>query len=261
MRTYGVAPNVSVPYHPLFQIPGSLGQGAPGAIKAAGPVAGTIVTGEISSAASAAGSAGWAAAAGPIGAAVAAGIAIIATLLAQHEQRLKDAKTENQRAATAVSSFYGTVQGIVNALNSGQIAPADAINALTQLDQTTYQLLRQFVGTPGTAWNSSSPGVCTKDCTVSCCLYNTWLHPDVYGASGKQGLIPVIQAGGGSLNIGGIPTNKYGLPAFPKQTITINPATAAAGAAASPFSPLGGGSMSWLVLAAIAIGAGYFLSQ
>jgi hypothetical protein len=218
-------------------------------------VAGSIVTGEITS--SAAEGSLLASAAGPIGAAVTAAIVIITSLLAAHEKRLQDAKTENQRAGVAVSSFYQTLQQIVAALNAGQLAPSDAISALQQLDQVTLASLRQFVGQPGTAWNSSTPGVCDKTCTVSCCLYNTWLHPDLFGAPGKQGLIPVIQQGGGSLNVAGIPTNKYGLPPLSTINLTINPPTATASVTGALDSLVGGtgtggSGLLWIGLAAVA---------
>jgi hypothetical protein len=253
MRTYAPSPQVPAPSFPLYAYPRHLGDEAQ-AVSAAGPVAGSVATGIAASSATPA----IAAAAGPIGAAVAAAIAIIGSLLAAHEKRMQDAKTENARVGAAVPSFYGVVQQVVSSLNAGQIAPQDAISALQQLDQVTLQQFRQFVGTPGTAWNSSSPGVCDKSCTVACCIYNTWLHPDLYGASGKQGVIPVIQAGGGTLNIGGIPSNQYGLAPFAKQTITIAPP--AAGTLTSGVASLfgSGGASSWLPWIALGFG-GYLL--
>jgi hypothetical protein len=272
MRTYGVAPHVPVPHHPLYLVPrpGGLGQTSPAVIqtagKAASNVASSVVTGAITSSADE-GSL-LASAAGPIGAAVGAGIAIITSLLAAHEQRLKDAKNENQAAAAAVPSFYSTIQQIVQGLNAGQIAASDAVNGLEQLDQITYQQLHAQVGPPGTAWQSSQPGVCNSSCTVGCCLYNTYLHPDLYGfPPNKQGVIPVIEAGGGQVNIGGIPTNSYGFPAQSQITLTITPegvagtvGTPVAGAVSSIPSMIegGGGGLLWLGLAAVAV---YFLTK
>jgi hypothetical protein len=198
-----------------------------------------------------------AAAAGPIGAAVGAAVAIVGMLLAAHEQRLKDATNENQAVGAAIPSFYNTVQGIVSAYNSGQIQTSDAITGLQQLLQVTQQQLMRFVGTPGTAWNSSQPGVCNQSCTVGCCVYNTWFVPDINGAPGKQGVIPVLEAGGGTLNIGGIPTNSYGLPTFAKITLTINPPSSITGGAGvgGDLSSLfaSGSPWLWIALAGAAV--------
>ncbi len=174
---------------------------------------------------------------GPVGVAVAAGIAIIGALLAAHAKRLQDAKTENARAATAVSSFYQTMQQIVAAYNSGQVSLSDAISGLQQLDSQTYQLLHSFVGSPGTAWGTSAPGVCNKSCTVGCCLYNTWLHPDIVGVSGMAtGILQIMTPQGGQKGAphGGIPSNKYGFPAMPAQTITVLPASQIPGGGNGP---------------------------
>jgi hypothetical protein len=221
-------------------------------VKATGPIASSVAGGV-----AAASSTPWiAAAAGPIGAAVGAAFAIVASLLAAHEQRLKDAKNENAAVGAAIPSFYSTVQQIVSSLNAGQIQPSDAITGLQQLLQVTQQQLMRFVGTPGTAWNSSQPGVCNSSCTVGCCVYNTWFNPDINGI-GKQGVIPVIEQGGGTLNVGGIPTNSYGLPTYPKVTLTINPPGSSTSAAGGLFSGIGGDG-SWLMWVAIA-GAGVLI--
>jgi hypothetical protein len=188
---------------------------------------------------------------------VGAALAIIGGLLAAHAQRLKDAKNENQAVGAAIPSFYNAVQQIVQQYNSGALPAANAVSSLQQLLQVTEQQLQRFVGTPGTAWGSSSPGVCNKSCTVGCCVYNTWFAPDINGAPGKQGVIPVIEQGGGQLNIGGIPTNSYGLPTFAKITLTINPpggAGGVSGAGGDLTSLFAGGSpLVWIAIAGAAI--------
>jgi hypothetical protein len=153
---------------------------------------------------------------------------IVGGLLAAHQARLQGATTENQQVAKAVPSFYQTAIAIVNAWNAGRISRADAINGWQQLDQATYTALRQFVGKPGTAWNSSASGVCDKTCTVGCCIYNTWLHPDIVGTSGRRGVAAILAGGpsspiwsGGKKGFGGIPTNKYNFPGYPSVTVTL----------------------------------------
>jgi hypothetical protein len=250
---------VNAPRIPLHQL-GWLGAGASGstvALEAGAAVGSKVAAGAVTSAAT---SAGWGAAAGPIGAAVAVAIGVIVSLIAAHEQRLKDAKNENEAAANCVSSFYSIIQQIMSAYNSGQIAASDAISQLQNLDQATYSGLRSKVGTPGTAWNSSSPGVCNKSCTVGCCLYNTYLHPQLFGGPGGKvvGLIQLLQAGGGTWTGGGIPTNSYGFPSQASFTITVNPPSSSAGISSALTSLTGGGSLLPLVL--LAVGA-YLVMQ
>jgi len=146
--------------------------------------------------------------------------AILGPLLAAHRQRMKDATTENQRVSNAVPSFYDKVIKIVNYYNAGRITKAEATQALLQLDNDTYTSLREFVGSPGTAWNSNLPGVCDKSCTVGCCIYNTWLHPDIVSVPGRKGVIPLMSTGGSKV-LGGIPTNKYAFVAYPAVPITV----------------------------------------
>jgi len=254
MRTYGVAPHVAVPYHPLYLLPGHLGQGAPSPVVSSADWGGRRGVGLGQSDST---SQDQSQSSKEITAAVQAGLTIVTSLLAAHAKRLQDAKNENAAAAQAVPSFYSTVQQIVQALNSGQIAASDAISALEQLDEITYQSLRAYVGQPGTAWNSSTPGVCNSSCTVGCCLYTTYLHPDLFGASGKQGVIPVIEQGGGQVNIGNIPTNKYGFPSYGQITLTINPSAVAmtvdpVTGAVTSVSGGDGSGLLWLGLAAVA---------
>jgi hypothetical protein len=226
-----------------------------------GKVAGSAVT-------SAATSAGWGAAAGPIGAAVAVAIGVIAGLIAAHEQRVHDATNENSAAETCVSSFYNVIRQIVSALNAGQLAPSDAITQLQALDQATYTALRSHVGTPGTAWGDTNfaTGICNSSCTVGCCLYNTYLRPNIYGSPDGvvTGLITVIQNGGGTWTGGGILANKYGLPATPNFSLTVNPPAPASvsgevsGALTSVEQAIGGGSAGG-VLPLLLLGVAAFL--
>jgi hypothetical protein len=167
-----------------------------------------------------------------VGEAISAIGGIVQGLLAAHQMRLQDATTENSRVAAAVPSFYNTITAIINAYNSGQISKTTAIASLNQLDQMTYTSLRQFVGKPGTAWNANTPGICDKTCTVGCCIYNTYLRPDIQGwpignyvgatAGGPKGLIPMLQHGaGGTKGLAGIPTNTYNFPGYPGFSLTL----------------------------------------
>lgn len=160
-----------------------------------------------------------------VGAAVGA---IVSSLLAAHAARLQGATTENEQVARAVPSFYSTLVSIVNHWNAGAISRADAVNGLRHLDAATYAALRQFVGKPGTAWNSTQSGVCDKTCTVGCCIYNTWLHPDIYGAGAKRGVAQLLTVGsqsqiwnGGRKQCAGIPTNTYKFPGYPAFSIVL----------------------------------------
>lgn len=157
----------------------------------------------------------------PVVGGIVAGIA--GGLLAAHEQRLHDATSENQGVGIVTQSFYDTIIKIVNAYNQGQISQAQAIGALQQLDQTTYSKLRSFVGKPGTSWNSNTPGVCDKSCTVGCCVYNTWMHRDIYGGwpNPKRGLILNLQTGGTTAIAGIGAGGKYNFAGYPAQTLTI----------------------------------------
>lgn len=274
MRTYAPGASVAAPEFPLYQLgirpreifsPGSirLGDGATQAMQAGaaigGKVASQAVTSAISSSAIASGSSFWGAAAGPIGAAAAVAVTIIVSLIAAHKQRLKDAKDENTAAASAVSGFYQILQQIVQQYNAGQLSQSDAIAQLESLDQATYSGLRSHVGKPGTAWGTSSSGVCDKTCTVGCCLYNTYLHQDLYGG-GKKGVIPVMQSGGGQVNVAGILSNKYGFPAMPKIALTINaPQDVTSSAIASVESVLTGGSGGSILPLLLLGGAAFFL--
>lgn len=145
------------------------------------------------------------------------------SLLAAHEQRLKDATSENQGAGIITQSFYDTIIQIVNAYNQGRISQSQAIQTAQQLDQQTFAKLRSLVGPPGTSWSTSSPGVCNKSCTVGCCIYNTWLHRDIYGGwpNPKRGLILTLQTGGTTAIAGIGSGGKYNFAGYPAQTLQI----------------------------------------
>ncbi|HEV2471876.1 MAG TPA: hypothetical protein VGS41_04380 [Chthonomonadales bacterium] len=246
---------VRAPKIPLHQL-GWFGLGASASggsqiLQAGGAIGSKVVGSAVTSAASAAGAGAWA---GPIGAAAAVAIGVIVGLIAAHEQRIKNAKNENAAASATLQSFYSIIQQTVTAYNAGTISQSDAISAMQQLDQATYTALRSQVGPAGTAWNSSTPGTCDKSCTVGCCLYNTWLHPDIYGGvpGGKTlGVIPALQ-NGGTTSLGGIgPGGKYGLVGVPAFTVTVNPPSATSsisGAVSSVESALTGGSSSMMPL-------------
>lgn len=156
--------------------------------------------------------------------------AVLGPLLAAHKQRMADATKENQAVAAATPSFYQTMAAIVNAYNAGRATKQQAIAALLQLDQDTYTKLRSFVGSPGTAWGASGPGICDKTCTVGCCIYNTWFHVNIVGGPGGKvrGVAQVLNAGpgsaiwnGGRVTVAGIPVNKYGFPGYPAFAIQL----------------------------------------
>jgi hypothetical protein len=264
MRTYGVSPSVAVPHYPLYLL-GRLGLGqtstAATAVSSAAKPAGQAVTSAIQSTADSGST--LASVAGPIGAAVSIGLGVVTSLLAAHEKRLQDAKNENEAAAQAVPSFYSTLQQIVQLYNSGQLDQSDTISSLQQLLEVTQQGLMAQVGPTGTAWQSSQPGVCNSSCTVGCCLYNTYLAPDINGYGQVKGVIPVIEAGGGQVEVGNIPSNSYGFPSYGGVTLTIaSPEeNEQASTTTNPLAALTGGGSDWLLWAGAAVVGFFLISQ
>jgi hypothetical protein len=137
--------------------------------------------------------------------------AVANILLAQHTARLKGATNENQAADQIIPAFDADLEEIVAAYNAGTLNGKPftgqmAAAAFAQVDQQVYAYLKKQVGAAGTAWDGT--GVCSKSCTVGCCLYYNDLHSAIYGpsgppyngnlssgspnANGAGGLIPIV---------------------------------------------------------------------
>lgn len=154
---------------------------------------------------------------------------LVQGLLAAHRVRLKDATDENHAASLAIPAFDSSIVGIADAFDNGQISASDALQALQGIDQQTMGYLQQQVGKPGTAWSTSSSGVCDKTCTVGCCVYNTFLHPVTVR------MAQLLQSGSGTLHVPSIPTNKYGFPARPGYDVPISKPAQLAGGGVPSF--------------------------
>jgi hypothetical protein len=155
--------------------PGGVGETAlqqeasSGAQTAAG-VAGSLATGNIAGAATAA-------------------VSGLLNQLTQHSQRLGDAKAENTAIQPAAQAFDADLQTIGAAYTSGEISVSGAAAALAALDANLYSYLHGLVGKPGTAWNipqqtmdQDQGATCNNACTVACCVYNNDFHSPLVAA-------------------------------------------------------------------------------
>jgi hypothetical protein len=160
------------------------------------------------------GSAG--AAAGAVTAAVTAGIGIaigVAIVLWQkHQQRIKDAKTENAAMNIAMPGWLEAIQGIILQYNQGKINASTAAGELVALRNLVFTSLQKYNHMAGVDWSGggSQPGLsdkaywkipCDKHCTIGCCLFNNVVGPATNNAialvlhqqlwvATKNGLVP-----------------------------------------------------------------------
>lgn len=176
-----------------------------------------------------------------------------------HVIRARNATTENQAVTQIIPQWDAMFQEIIQAYNSGEATRDQALQALDLMDQQTQQELHSFVGKPGTAWDNVPPQrcgdpaatICTKTCTVGCCVYKAYLSRPLDCA------FKAIQSGTArSVTRGSIQGSKYGLPDFPAYTLQIAVPSASASGTGTLDSTLaalglGGGSGQSL------IGGGY----
>lgn len=147
----------------------------------------------------------------------------------------------------AVPQFVQTVQGIMAALNAGQISPAAAISALQQAQSTYYSAVASIMKKGGacktpnqgsTAGNDQCPinnsglwrdcaaaGNCNASCAIACGM----VEPTV------SFLTAIIQAGGGSFNIPATPVNGA-IQGSPAVTVTYNGSQGGGGVAGAVAS-------------------------
>jgi hypothetical protein len=169
-----------------------------------------------------------------VNAAVQLASSFLGGLFAAHTARLHDAQNENDAAEQALVAFDADLQQIADAYNNGQLSQADALSALSAVDQQTYQFLRAQVGKVGTAWRDDYPH-CDKSCTVGCCIYNQDLHPSILNA------VAAFQKGSGSFNVRKVYGSKYGLQTREAYSLTIKaPAVTVGGVLHNPAEAVTG---------------------
>jgi hypothetical protein len=191
--------------------------------------------------------------------------ALIGGLLSGHFARAKGAKNENAALAQVLPSIIKDFQTVFAAASAGQISAQDAITAVNQIQQNFWQAMAPFESGPGQGGGPGKCGTgnpvtkseqsdgynthCGTGCTAGCCVGCNFVN--VWAAQA----IAIFQAGGGTLSVKAIGTNKYGFPGTPgwSAKYTAPPATAALGpAAASAFSDLTaagpGGLPLWMLL-------------
>jgi hypothetical protein len=146
---------------------------------------------------------------------------IAGALFAAHTARLAAAKNENAAVAQIIAPFDADVQSLAQLWNSGQVTPSQFISYCQQVDQATYNYMRNLVSKSGTAWSDTNgmAGKCDKTCTAACCVYFGDLGPVLSGmivAAGGQGKWgpndPRIsqQAGGFVITVPEVFASKYG---------------------------------------------------
>lgn len=146
---------------------------------------------------------------------------IAGALFAAHTARLKAAKTENAAVAQIIAPFDQDVQALAQLWNTGQVTPAQFIAYCQQVDQATYNYMKNLVSKSGTAWSDTNgmAGKCDKTCTAACCVYYGDLGPVLSGmitAAGGQGKWsandPRIsrQPGGTVISVPEVFASKYG---------------------------------------------------
>jgi len=222
------------------------------------PIAGKVATG-------AASSAGWGAAAGPIGVAVAVGIGLIAGLMAAHALRAKQAKDENSAVNIGVNGFDADLKSIQQALASGQVDVATAIQGAQVALQNFWQLVGAHIQpgrngcSSGSACPASAPAnYCSGSIGAACCVGCGDLNPSVLG---PNGVIAAIQGtstapeGPNVAHILKVFSSKYGANQRNAYTLTFTPPAAGSTTAAIEQSLAIGGSGSllpWLLIAGAA---------
>lgn len=146
--------------------------------------------------------------------------------LTQHSARLKDAKNENAAAQAAITAFDQDVQQVAQQLQAGQLTPAAAIAFCENEDAQIEKYLQAQVGKPGTAWDGT--GVCSKTCTVGCCIYYGYIHG---GFVNTINAITQLQQSGQPVShtYVAIATNKYGLQGRASFTVTFSSIAASPG--------------------------------
>jgi hypothetical protein len=250
---------------------GATGVNTAGLISTGAAVATTTT---ISSLASGTALGSWA---GPIGAGVGALVGVIAGLWAAHDARAKGAKDENTILNSAVQTFDSSLSAIFQAANSGQIAPADAQAACSQLLQTFWSSMAQYQTLPGTA-DASGHGAncgtyisgqtvpcspqgapkCDKSCTASCCVGCNDFRPAVLDAIAVFG-----KASGGTVNVCTVYGSKYGLAQRSGYSLTYTPPAGSTVTAALGLSGLSGGTVAgipaWMLL--LGVGAAIWVAK
>ena len=141
-----------------------------------------------------------------------------------HVIRATDAKNENDAVAQVIPQWDRYFVAIIQAYNAGEATRDQALSGLQSMDQQTQQELHQFVGKPGTSWDSKPPqrcgdgyaAICDKTCTVGCCVYKAYLSRPTDCA-----MQAIASGKGRSVTRGTIQGSKYGLPTFPSYTVQI----------------------------------------
>lgn len=205
-----------------------------------------------------------------VGPAISAAIKIVGGDLAQHHAAAvaKEAVTVNG----AAPQFIETVQGIMAALNAGQLTPASAISALQSAQTTYYSAVSGIIkkggacktpyipvaGTPGPPnqcpvtlpnyWRDcAASGSCNASCAIGCGM----VEPTV------SFLIQIIRAGGGTFTIPATPVNGS-IQGTPAVIVSYDGSQGTGGVGAGLQSVLGGtilGVPTWMAL----VGGGLLL--
>jgi hypothetical protein len=164
--------------------------------------------------------------------------AVLGSLFAAHEARVKGATTENAVLNSLIPTMRTAIENIFQAANSGQITAQQAVAAVQAVQQQYWQEVAQVETGPGQAGGPSkcvaqtpTPNAgttCDKSCTASCCVGCNVINEWCYNA------IQAFQAGSGSGPLPWQPVvgNKYGLTNFsPPSGTTYTPPAAGAGSA------------------------------
>jgi hypothetical protein len=196
--------------------------------------------------------------------------AVLGSLFAAHEARVKGATTENEVLNSLIPTVTSALQSIFSSLNSGDATPAQAIAALQALQQQYWQEVAgvetgagqgggpqkcttksgaglHITGTasvqdpPGSSYSGYGPVSMDSSCTASCAVGCMWI------ASWCNVGAALINAGGGTVTFDGVVGNKYGLTNYPDVTISYTPPAASSAAAAGSE----GGAIDTLVTAGV----------
>jgi hypothetical protein len=144
------------------------------------------------------------AAATGVGALVAIPIVLGLGLLAAHDKRVQIAKKENAAVVQAVQAFDADMKTVFNALNSGNITEAQAIQYLQTMETAYWSFIKPYqqaqqiacgTPTPGTGCKTGQVKCDKKACTAGCCVGCDDINGSIANA------IYVIQNHGGSFNV------------------------------------------------------------
>jgi hypothetical protein len=168
------------------------------------------------------------------------GFSFVMGMLAAHDKRVKLARTENAAVAQCIAALDHDLATIFDALNKGDMTESVAIAACADIEKWYWQYITPYtqnqnvteamcnsIGTgnpvPGTVntWGApdGNPVGCGstlggKTCTSACCIGCAVIVPSLRNAA------IAAQKHGGTILVGGVGANKYGLAARPAYKLT-----------------------------------------